>query len=366
MLKELEMPLVSVIMCTYNEEDEIIKQAVDSICNQTYKNIELLIIDDHSKKPVSEVIDNPITKIYRCEVNKGIGIARNIGFDISKGKYIAIMDADDIAEKSRIEKQVKYMEEHAECDLCLGYMQTIEDGVFVGNLIGKPIPDKKITDIRFLFQNIGMANPTVMFRASYIKNNNIRYDEKYRRNSDYRLWSQIIGKINTKVLDETLVFYRTGAKKNFKKLDINEFEYESFDTQGDYFYDLFNKSYGDSKIFYVFSLDCVFAKKNEVKKLFNRIKEENKIAKRFNKKDLSKELSFQWLRYLIKVRRLNKNYVFNCIFDVESFKCLIPSHFLYVYRCHSFQKKHEKIVRRNSVGLWDEYLKTNSYEKNKN
>ena len=362
MINNKVTPLVSVIMCTYNEEDEILKQAVNSIYNQTYKNIELIIIDDCSKKPVSEVINNPISIIHRCDKNQGIGTARNIGFDLSHGKYIAIMDADDIAVKDRIEKQVKYMEEHDECDLCLGYMQTIENGKFVGNLIGKPIPDKKITDIRFLFQNIGMANPTVMFRANYIKDNNIRYDESYKRNSDYRLWSQIIGKINTKVLDDTLVFYRTGSKKSIKKIDINDFEYENFDTQGDYFYDLFNKKYGDSKIFYVFSLNCVFAEKYEVKVLFNRIKEENKTANKFDEKDLNKELSFQWLRYLIKVKLLNKKYLINCIFDLETIKCLIPSHLLYIYNNHLFQKRHENIVKKNSVGLWEKYIKENKYE----
>ena len=94
------MELVSVIMSTYNTDSEMLKESINSILNQTYKNIELIIVNDGSNKDDLKVIksfnDNRI-RVVNNKVNEGLAISLNKAIDISNGIYIARMDSDDIS-----------------------------------------------------------------------------------------------------------------------------------------------------------------------------------------------------------------------------------------------------------------------------
>jgi glycosyltransferase involved in cell wall biosynthesis len=105
-------PLVSVLMPAYNSE-LYIAEAIQSILNQTYQNIELIIFDDGSSDKTRQVIqgftDPRITKVL-SDQNFGVVKARNEMIDRATGQYIALMDADDIADPARLEKQVEILE----------------------------------------------------------------------------------------------------------------------------------------------------------------------------------------------------------------------------------------------------------------
>lgn len=105
------MDTISVILPTYNRANYI-KDAIESVLNQTYRNIELLIIDDGSTDNTQAVIehylkDNRIR--YIKQKNSGAAAARNKGLELSKGKYVAFLDSDDIWEKDKLEIQIEVM-----------------------------------------------------------------------------------------------------------------------------------------------------------------------------------------------------------------------------------------------------------------
>ena len=106
------LPLVSVIIPTYNRAN-IINKSIDSVLNQTYSNLELIIIDDGSHDNTEEVIknyDDKRLKYYKLEENKGMCFARNYGTNLSKGHYIAIHDSDDLWKIDKLEKHITYMQ----------------------------------------------------------------------------------------------------------------------------------------------------------------------------------------------------------------------------------------------------------------
>ena len=113
-------------MPSYNTDKEMLEEAVSSILNQAYQDLELIIIDDGSDTPVKEAlrIHDERLRITRNDENKGIVYSLNRGLELSCGNYIARMDADDISDKTRIKNEVDYLDNHKEIDVVSTYAQT--------------------------------------------------------------------------------------------------------------------------------------------------------------------------------------------------------------------------------------------------
>jgi glycosyltransferase involved in cell wall biosynthesis len=112
-------PLISVIIPLYNSEDYII-EAIDSILNQTYRSIEIIVINDGSTDNSSFLVQdlkNPQVKLINTP-NYGASKARNIGIQNANGTYIQFLDADDLLSSNKIEEQVKILESNSRIDLC--------------------------------------------------------------------------------------------------------------------------------------------------------------------------------------------------------------------------------------------------------
>ncbi|MCR5143835.1 MAG: glycosyltransferase [Lachnospiraceae bacterium] len=113
-----EQPIISVIMSTYNEEEDFLRVAVESILNQTYRDFEFLIgVDNPNNASLIEILrsyadEDDRISIYINEENMGLAATLNKLIDIAKGRYIARMDADDKSEPTRLEKQLHFMEEN--------------------------------------------------------------------------------------------------------------------------------------------------------------------------------------------------------------------------------------------------------------
>jgi glycosyltransferase involved in cell wall biosynthesis len=115
------MPKVSIIIPTYNRAD-LLPRAVQSVINQTYKDWELLIVDDGSADNTKEVVEkfakkDPRIK-YFYEENKGQGAARNLGIKNAQGEYIAFLDSDDEWLSEKLEKQINFLESHRKYEFC--------------------------------------------------------------------------------------------------------------------------------------------------------------------------------------------------------------------------------------------------------
>lgn len=123
------MELVTVIVPVYNVE-KYIKECVDSIINQTYKNIEIILVDDGSKDKSGsicndyKVLDSRIKVIHK--ENEGLGYARNSGLKIAKGKYVTFIDSDDKVEVELIENLLNGIHK-SNCDTCIGGFKRISD-----------------------------------------------------------------------------------------------------------------------------------------------------------------------------------------------------------------------------------------------
>ena len=125
----MNKPLVSVIIPTYKRADMLTK-AIDSAINQTYKNIEIIVIDDNdpsskyrfeTKKKLSSYIQSGVIRYIENEKNLGGAITRNRAVEQSKGEYIAFLDDDDIFFPTKIEKQVEVMIQNKDNNVGLVY-----------------------------------------------------------------------------------------------------------------------------------------------------------------------------------------------------------------------------------------------------
>lgn len=208
-------PLVSIVIPMYNAE-KYIKEAILSITNQTYKNLEIIIIDDCSKDKSVEIVksieDDRIILIKNDE-NLQQPKTRNKGLMLAKGKYIANMDADDISVQDRIEKQVAFMERHPWIDICGTQIEKFGKRNFIKRLADRLFPVKfleehdEIADI--IPVRCMLAHPTVMFRTESVNKYKIRYNPEFRYAQDFELWSRLIFE-NVKFanLSQTLLRYR--------------------------------------------------------------------------------------------------------------------------------------------------------------
>lgn len=211
----MEYPVsISVIMATYNTEISMLKEAVDSILNQTFRDYEFLIINDGSTNGsdayLKTIQDARVQIIWNPE-NIGITKSLNIGLKQAKGKYIARMDADDISLPTRLEKEFAFMEAHPDVIICgtrVGKMNDQNDVVLPTAKLPKDMEDYRV---RMLFVNPGPSHPTTFFRHQALLEHHILYDEKLVYAQDYGMWETIshYGKIYT--LDETLLYRRIHA-----------------------------------------------------------------------------------------------------------------------------------------------------------
>src|SRR5687768_6229841 len=132
------MPLVSIYITNYNY-DKYIKQAIESVLNQTYRNIELFIIDDGSQDNSKQIIEtyrslSNITIVY--QKNKGLNATNNVAMNLAAGKYFMRLDADDFLEANAIEIMVAAMEADVELGLIFPDYYYVD---IDGNITGEEI-----------------------------------------------------------------------------------------------------------------------------------------------------------------------------------------------------------------------------------
>lgn len=206
-------PLVTVLIPVYNRP--YVTTTIKSICDQTYKNLEILIVDnastDNTVQMIREIKDDRIRLLVN-EVNKGQTYSLNRGLEEANGKYIARIDSDDIALPERIEKQVTFMEENSDYVLVGSWVRFISDDDKPGMIVRMCITDQ---GMRFM-QTVacGMYHPSAMYRRDVIINHNIRYDSDFHMAEDYDLWVKLMKYGKACNLGEALIYYRRGSNND--------------------------------------------------------------------------------------------------------------------------------------------------------
>lgn len=185
--------LVSVVIATYNESPSFIKASLDSIQNQTYKNLEVFVLDDSTVAETCDSIDTYKSDsrfhIVRQDERMGFVRALNMGLEFSNGKYIARMDADDICEKNRIKYEVAFLEANPEIDIVGGQMNIIDND---GKLLSRRnYPCNGLQLYLYSIVRDPLAHPTVLIRRNIV-DEGYRYDEVMKKAEDIDLWLRIL------------------------------------------------------------------------------------------------------------------------------------------------------------------------------
>ncbi len=198
-------PLVSIITPAFNAERYIV-ETINSVINQTYKNWELIIVDDKSSDQTVAIIKKIAKKDNRIKLiehlhNSGPAIARNTALSFSKGDYIAFLDSDDLWLKNKLENQIKIMLENKYCFTYTSYKRISFDGSVIGHQI--VIPDS--LSYHKLLKNTAIATSTVIINKNIIGDftmKNTYYD-------DFACWLEILKKGCSAIgINQDLVRYR--------------------------------------------------------------------------------------------------------------------------------------------------------------
>jgi len=199
-------------MPVYNEE-QFIFSAVESILNQSFDDFEFIIIDDAStdntKLILTQIEDSRIYRVYN-QKHSGNYACRNQGLSLSKGKYICVMDADDIAHPDRLLKQCIFMESNPHCLAAGSYYESFSDNT--SPYLVKPPLEESLIKVLLLKNNI-FAHPTLIIRNDIFERYQLRYNEHYYYSSDYDLLTHINQLGVTTNIPEILLRYRRHNKQ---------------------------------------------------------------------------------------------------------------------------------------------------------
>lgn len=197
-----QVPLVSVIMSAYNCENYV-TDAVSSILKQTCSDIEIIIVEDKSTDATLDklrTIKDERIRLVCNSNNQRLTHNLNEAISLSKGKYIARMDCDDLSYSERIRTQVEYLERHNDIDVLGSFAETFGGS---STKLCYPIEHEEIK-ANLLFTN-SLCHPAIMFRKDAIHS---WYDEKYPAGQDYELWSRLIWKNQFHNIPKVLFRYR--------------------------------------------------------------------------------------------------------------------------------------------------------------
>jgi glycosyltransferase involved in cell wall biosynthesis len=209
----LTMPKVTVLMPVYNGENYL-REAMDSILNQTFTDFEFVIVNDGSIDKSLEIINSyhdSRIKLIENPKNLGISESLNKGLFSATGKYIVRMDCDDISLPHRLQKQIEYLDNHPEVIIVGSYIDMIDlDSRKLNQQVRYPLIHDDI--INSMLTSNPMAHPSVMFRRSEVLNiGGYRLFKEWNGVSteDYDLWLRIASN-NFKLanLEESLLYYR--------------------------------------------------------------------------------------------------------------------------------------------------------------
>lgn len=198
--------LVSVLMTVFNHE-RFVHKAIKSIINQSYKNLELIVIDngshDKSKNIINKIKDKRIKKIF---LKKNIGRTNclNYGLNFCKGEYIAILDSDDIAKKNRIKDQIKEFEKNKNIWLLGSDYEIIKKNKKKSFNQNSIIFNKNPRKI--LFENL-ISHSSVMYKKKLI-NKIGKYPTNFKYAQDYAFYLKAFKRFKIKILNKKLIKYR--------------------------------------------------------------------------------------------------------------------------------------------------------------
>lgn len=208
----MNTPVISVVLPVYNGS-RFLKQTIDSVLLQTFTDFEFIIVDDastdNSRCIIDSYNDSRIQRIYLTQ-NLNICHGSNLAFSKASGKYIALIGHDDVWHPDKLQKQLTYMEAHAECGVCFTRCNMInhENQLLNIDYFNTLENNNRFQLLEFLFYNNNhLCAPTAFIRTSTLKAVGY-YDYSLLFLQDYELWLRILTKQDLYILNENLTDYR--------------------------------------------------------------------------------------------------------------------------------------------------------------
>lgn len=217
------MSTVSVIIPAYNKA-ELTCRAVESVLNQTYKDIELIVVDDGSTDDTPARLSAYGQRIrYIRKDNGGACSARNCGIRLARGEFLAFIDCDDLYAPDKIELGVNYLRQHFEVGFLHTAAQFIDNNDhIVGDYSHRKSRDQGWIARRLIFGNY-ICNSTVMVRRSCLDAVGV-FDESIFTPADWDLWLRLAERYRTGYIDIPLTKYRISDNYIFNRLDLAQRE----------------------------------------------------------------------------------------------------------------------------------------------
>lgn len=244
-------PDISVIMSVYNGE-AYLEEAIESIRNQTFKNWELIVINDCSKDSTAEILADFVLrderiKVHTNEVNLKLPASLNKAISLSTGKYIARMDADDICLPERLEKQYEFMEENSDIALSSCRFMTVKNGVYASGGAGGRCDSEGLKAMLLVANPI--LHPGVIAKAEVMKK--LNYDTTLTCTEDLELWTRMVMEnYKIAILPECLLIYRLHDKQ-ITSTTFERQHTEVLKIQQKFYGALFEKMPEDMQDFYI-------------------------------------------------------------------------------------------------------------------
>lgn len=199
--------MVSIIIPVFNGE-AFISKSIESIINQSYKDIEIIVIDDGSIDNTAEIVKGFNRVKYYFQNNMGPAAARNNGIRLSQGNFIAFQDADDVSLPNRIERQREFFREYPDIDIVYNSVNIIDDqDKILSTLRSEGIYNNTYDFLAMtLFRQVIPCPPSIMVRRKCFET--VKYPEQFVNAEDYLFTIELAKKFKFKYLDEILYLYR--------------------------------------------------------------------------------------------------------------------------------------------------------------
>lgn len=293
-------PVVSVLMPVYNSE-KYIMDTIWNVLEQSYTDFEFLILNEFGSDDdsvfIAEMFDDPRIKIVQNETRLGLAKSLNLGIDMARGKYLARIDADDLADKDRFKIQVKFLEENPEYGVCGSWQHHIGlDTEWIHRT------NENHGDIKAeLLYNCDLCHSTLMLRKEVFVINKLYYDDTFAA-EDYELWTRAIQVTKFKNLPQILGEYRVGDD-NITAQKMDKLSRESGELVARQLKELLGIKVQQSHILFLsgwrneFSLLSDKEREKELvseQQLIRKIWNENKKQKVYEEKALLKALNKRW------------------------------------------------------------------------
>ena len=201
----LNYPLISVIMPAYNSQ-QYLEEAIESVLHQTYRHLELFIMDDSSSDEtvsIAKKFEDKRIRLFLSNKNKGQSFQLNKGIASAEGDYISIMHADDVMHPDKLEQQLIFFKNNPLTDVCGCFVQLIGEKSAIWTY---PENDRACKDT--LLTSVPFAHPAVMIKKAVLKNIHPVYTPGMEAAEDYDLWVRLADRATFGNVQKVLLKYR--------------------------------------------------------------------------------------------------------------------------------------------------------------